>query len=195
MPADRPFVLYVGRLEPRKGVDRLIRAMAIVRRERAGRAAGHRRRWAGSAGARSAGARARRRRALRGPRDRRGAAWLTIARPTSCARRRSATRASASCCSRPWPPAGRSSRRASRATRSCSQGAGSARLVDVDDTAALAREIVAAARRSRGASCAWVARRGVRRPLRLERRRRASGIDLPEDCYHQERLATKQITE
>ena len=31
MPADRPSVLYVGRIEPRKGVDRLIRAMAQVR--------------------------------------------------------------------------------------------------------------------------------------------------------------------
>ena len=30
MPARQRFVLYVGRLEPRKGVDRLIRAMAIV---------------------------------------------------------------------------------------------------------------------------------------------------------------------
>jgi len=30
MPADRPYVLYVGRLEPRKGVDRLVRAMAEV---------------------------------------------------------------------------------------------------------------------------------------------------------------------
>jgi len=30
MPEQAPFVLYVGRLEPRKGVDRLIRAMSIV---------------------------------------------------------------------------------------------------------------------------------------------------------------------
>ena len=30
MPGQQRFVLYVGRLEPRKGVDRLIRAMAIV---------------------------------------------------------------------------------------------------------------------------------------------------------------------
>ena len=34
MLADVPFVLYVGRLEPRKGVDRLIRAMSIVGRQR-----------------------------------------------------------------------------------------------------------------------------------------------------------------
>ena len=32
MPQGHPHVLYVGRLEPRKGVDRLIRAMAIVRK-------------------------------------------------------------------------------------------------------------------------------------------------------------------
>jgi phosphatidylinositol alpha-mannosyltransferase len=31
MPADRPYVLYVGRLEPRKGVDRLVDAMTRVR--------------------------------------------------------------------------------------------------------------------------------------------------------------------
>ncbi|MBI3399819.1 MAG: glycosyltransferase family 4 protein [Acidobacteria bacterium] len=31
MPADQPHVVYVGRLEPRKGVDVLIRAMPIVR--------------------------------------------------------------------------------------------------------------------------------------------------------------------
>ena len=31
MPAGRHYVLYVGRLEPRKGIDRLIRAMATVR--------------------------------------------------------------------------------------------------------------------------------------------------------------------
>lgn len=30
MPPDRPHVLYVGRIEPRKGVDRLVRAMAQV---------------------------------------------------------------------------------------------------------------------------------------------------------------------
>jgi phosphatidyl-myo-inositol alpha-mannosyltransferase len=30
MPADRPHVLYVGRMEPRKGVDRLVRAMSLV---------------------------------------------------------------------------------------------------------------------------------------------------------------------
>jgi phosphatidyl-myo-inositol alpha-mannosyltransferase len=34
MAADQAFVLHVGRLEPRKGVDRLIRAMSIVRQER-----------------------------------------------------------------------------------------------------------------------------------------------------------------
>jgi phosphatidylinositol alpha-mannosyltransferase len=33
MTSDLRFVLYVGRLEPRKGVDRLIRAMPIVQRE------------------------------------------------------------------------------------------------------------------------------------------------------------------
>ena len=32
MPDGRPYVLYVGRLEPRKGIDRLLRAMATVRR-------------------------------------------------------------------------------------------------------------------------------------------------------------------
>jgi phosphatidyl-myo-inositol alpha-mannosyltransferase len=32
MPGGRPYVLYVGRLEPRKGIDRLLRAMATVRR-------------------------------------------------------------------------------------------------------------------------------------------------------------------
>jgi len=32
MPDGRPYVLYVGRLEPRKGIDRLMRAMATVRR-------------------------------------------------------------------------------------------------------------------------------------------------------------------
>jgi phosphatidylinositol alpha-mannosyltransferase len=31
MPADRPYVLYVGRMEPRKGVEHLVRAMAQVR--------------------------------------------------------------------------------------------------------------------------------------------------------------------
>ncbi len=33
MPDDRRFVLFVGRLEPRKGVDRLIRAMAVVQQQ------------------------------------------------------------------------------------------------------------------------------------------------------------------
>jgi phosphatidylinositol alpha-mannosyltransferase len=33
MPADRRFVLYVGRLEPRKGVDRLLRAMPAVQQQ------------------------------------------------------------------------------------------------------------------------------------------------------------------
>ncbi|HUK35331.1 MAG TPA: glycosyltransferase family 4 protein [Vicinamibacterales bacterium] len=33
MPDGRPYVLYVGRLEPRKGVDRLLRAMTVVRRQ------------------------------------------------------------------------------------------------------------------------------------------------------------------
>jgi phosphatidylinositol alpha-mannosyltransferase len=32
MPSHRQFVLYVGRLEPRKGVDRLVRAMPLVQR-------------------------------------------------------------------------------------------------------------------------------------------------------------------
>jgi phosphatidylinositol alpha-mannosyltransferase len=36
MPADRRHVLYVGRIEPRKGVDRLVRAMAPVRDRIAG---------------------------------------------------------------------------------------------------------------------------------------------------------------
>jgi phosphatidylinositol alpha-mannosyltransferase len=36
MPADQPSVLYVGRLEPRKGVDRLMRAMPIVQQQAAG---------------------------------------------------------------------------------------------------------------------------------------------------------------
>jgi len=36
MPADRRHVLYVGRLEPRKGVDRLVRAMASVQDRLAG---------------------------------------------------------------------------------------------------------------------------------------------------------------
>jgi phosphatidylinositol alpha-mannosyltransferase len=33
LPADRPLVVYVGRLEARKGVDHLIRAIAIARKE------------------------------------------------------------------------------------------------------------------------------------------------------------------
>ena len=36
MPAGRRHVLYIGRIEPRKGVDRLVRAMQIVQRQVAG---------------------------------------------------------------------------------------------------------------------------------------------------------------
>ncbi len=36
MPAGTPHVLYVGRMEPRKGVDRLVRAMDAVQRQMAG---------------------------------------------------------------------------------------------------------------------------------------------------------------
>ena len=110
-PSPTPTVLFIGRHEPRKGLEVLLDAWAGIDRDAA--AAGGRRRAAdrrAAAPRRSAtssgSARSPTRRATR----------CSAARPCSARRRCGASR-SASCCSRRWPRARRSSRPRSRATR------------------------------------------------------------------------------
>ena len=174
-------MLFVGRLEPRKGVDRLIRAMPIVQRQ----APDVRLAIVGDGPDRAA---------LETAARDAGVDVLFTGR-VSDALLPAYYRAADIVCS---PALGDESfgivlleamaaERPIVATRiegyvEMLAGAGSARLVDVDDSSALAREIIVAAGRSRAATLAGGARRRVRARLRLDHHRPASRIDLLGRC-------------